>query len=321
MIQPQSAVHQKSLVRTSFIIGDEVEGVLCGRRGEDHVPGDSMNNALWFAGRARGVEQEEHVLGFEFFARTVGRGFLGFLLAQSESIAVIGAPQFRCGIDQSTAHASTGLSLPIFSIASSTFFLRGTTLPRRHEPSQVMIIFDFASPTRSAMAWALNPPKITEWGAPMRGTGEHRDRELGHHAHINSHDVALGDALGFEDIGELGDFGLEVFVAQRALVDWFAVIINRLAFPDDCRIVAVTRFDLSVDTVVADICFAAIEPFGVGGVPFEHRVPFLEPVEILSDIAPECLGRIDRFFVHLVVLIQSRRSAICSRRHLKLKVD
>ena len=56
----------------------------------------------------------------------------------------------------------------MIAIASSTLSLSGTTLPRRQEPSQVMIILESASCTRSVMAWAEKPPKITEWGAPIR---------------------------------------------------------------------------------------------------------------------------------------------------------
>ena len=66
-------------------IGDEVESVLGGGRGENHVPGGGVDDALWFAGRAGGVEQEEHVLGFEFFAWAIGRRFFHlFFPAQIE---------------------------------------------------------------------------------------------------------------------------------------------------------------------------------------------------------------------------------------------
>ena len=52
--------------------------------------------------------------------------------------------------------------------ASSTFFFSGTTAPRRHPPSAVMMISLLASCTRSAIAWLENPPKITLCGAPSR---------------------------------------------------------------------------------------------------------------------------------------------------------
>ncbi len=68
----------------------------------------------------------------------------------------------------STRTFSTGDRSPMESIAASTFALRSTTLPRRHAPSQVRITLELASWTRSAIAWALNPPKMTECGAPMR---------------------------------------------------------------------------------------------------------------------------------------------------------
>jgi hypothetical protein len=52
--------------------------------------------------------------------------------------------------------------------AASTFSLSGTTEPRRQAPSQVMMVRLFASRTRSAIACALNPPKMIECAAPMR---------------------------------------------------------------------------------------------------------------------------------------------------------
>ena len=52
--------------------------------------------------------------------------------------------------------------------ASSTVFFSGTILPRRYEPSQVTTKRLFPSTTRSAMAAAEKPPKITECTAPIR---------------------------------------------------------------------------------------------------------------------------------------------------------
>ena len=54
------------------------------------------------------------------------------------------------------------------TIASSTFFLSGTTAPRRKPPSDVMTILAPQSWMRSATDWALNPPKTTLCTAPIR---------------------------------------------------------------------------------------------------------------------------------------------------------
>ena len=62
---------------------------------------------------------------------------------------------------------TTFLTVGEFSQASSTLRLSGTTLPRRHPSSAVMIATAAASFMRSRTASALNPPKTTEWAAPI----------------------------------------------------------------------------------------------------------------------------------------------------------
>ena len=52
--------------------------------------------------------------------------------------------------------------------AASTFAFSGICLPRRQPASAVICSFAFASLLRSAIASAANPPKTTEWAAPMR---------------------------------------------------------------------------------------------------------------------------------------------------------
>ena len=64
-----------------------------------------------------------------------------------------------------TTHFSTVGDL---SIAASALAFSGICLPRRQPASAVMIILALASLLRSAMASAANPPKTTEWTAPIR---------------------------------------------------------------------------------------------------------------------------------------------------------
>ena len=62
------------------------------------------------------------------------------------------------------------------------------------------------------------------------GAGEEGDGELGAHAHVDGDAVALLDAEGFEDVGELLDFDVEVGVGKLADFAGFA-------FPEDGRLV------------------------------------------------------------------------------------
>ena len=52
--------------------------------------------------------------------------------------------------------------------AASALSFSGTTAPRRQAPSAVINTFASASLIRSRSASALNPPKTTECGAPIR---------------------------------------------------------------------------------------------------------------------------------------------------------
>src|SRR5579863_2692816 len=78
-----------------------------------------------------------------------------------------------------------------------------------------------------------------------------------------------------------------------------------LAFPDDGGFVLAGGGDVAVETVVREIDFSADKPFGPGTIPFEHLVPFPEPVEFAGDARPEGVGVLDRFLVEPLVLGES----------------
>jgi hypothetical protein len=48
-----------------------------------------------------------------------------------------------------------------------------------------------------------NPPKITECARADPGARQHRHRQLGHHAHVDRHHIALLDAHRLERVGQL----------------------------------------------------------------------------------------------------------------------
>ncbi len=93
--------------------------------------------------------------------------------------------------------------------------------------------------------------------------GEHGDGQLRHHAHVDRHAVALGDAQRFQRVGKAIHFALEHAERQHAR-------IARLAFPDDRRLVAPRRMRVPVHAVVGDVELAAHEPLGPRRVPLQH---------------------------------------------------
>jgi len=46
------------------------------------------------------------------------------------------------------------------------------------------------------------------------GTGQHHNRQLRDHRHIDSHTVAFCDTLGFHNIGELADLFVQLFIRE-----------------------------------------------------------------------------------------------------------
>ena len=118
---------------------------------------------------------------------------------------------------------------------------------------------------------------------PDPGAGEHRDRQLGDHRHVDRDPVAGLDAELLERVGRLADLALEVAEGQRPGV-------ARLADPVVGDLVAEAALDVPVDAVVGDVELAAGEPLRERQVPFERRLERRRPVEPLArPLRPERL--------------------------------
>ena len=122
-------------------------------------------------------------------------------------------------------------------------------------------------------------------GGADAGAGQHGDRRLRHHRHVESHQIALADSQGLEGIGRLAHLGVELAVGEGAAV-------TRFPLPDQGRLFGAGPRQVAIETVEAEICGAALEPAGEGGVaPIEHGVERLEPVEFAAGLlAPEGIG-------------------------------
>ncbi len=121
----------------------------------------------------------------------------------------------------------------------------------------------------------------------MRGTearaGEHRDRELGDHPHVDPDRRSLPHAERLQAVREADDFGLEIGEGE------LAPVVLRLALPEVRDLVAVPRLDVAIDAVEADVELAAQVPLGGRRLPLEQRAPRLEPGHPRSLLRPELL--------------------------------
>ncbi len=143
---------------------------------------------------------------------------------------------------------------------------------------------------RSISACAENPPNTTVCGGADARAGQHRDRQLGNHAHVDGDAIALFDAQRLQHVRAFGDFAQQLLIGERAR-------IARLAFPQDRGFILAPGGDVTVQAVVRNVQLAAQEPFGERQLPFEHAVPGLEPVQFARDLGPETFRVVLRFLV------------------------
>ena len=118
--------------------------------------------------------------------------------------------------------------------------------------------------------------------------GEHRDRQLGNHPHVDPDRRSLADAEALERIREADDLALEVGERERP------ALVGRLPLPVVGDLVAEARLDVPVDAVVRDVELAADVPLRVRKLPLEELVEGLEPGDALAalrlpELAPVAL--------------------------------
>ena len=115
------------------------------------------------------------------------------------------------------------------------------------------------------------------------GAGEHRDRQLGDHRHVDRDAVAGRDPELEQGVGGLLDLAMEVRVGDRPGV-------AGLADPVVGDLAAEPVLDVPVDAVVRDVELAADEPAGERQLPLERRVEVLGPADALAgELRPERL--------------------------------
>ena len=116
------------------------------------------------------------------------------------------------------------------------------------------------------------------------GAGEHRDRQLRDHPHVDPDGRALADAERLERVREAHHLGLEVGEGDRP------PLVLGLALPVVGDLVAEPRLDVAVDAVEADVELAAEVPLRVRQVPLVELGERLEPGDPLAALRlPELL--------------------------------
>ena len=75
------------------------------------------------------------------------------------------------------------------------------------------------------------------------GAGQHRDGQLGHHAHVDGYSITFLDVQRFQDVCEFRYFDEQLLICKGSRV-------AGLAFPDQRRLILAPGFDVAIEAVV-----------------------------------------------------------------------
>ena len=264
-------------------------------RGEHEIAARCVQHALGLAGRARGVEDEQRVLGVHLLGRTIVAD-LGELLLEPE-VAARRPRHLPAGVldDENLVDAAgllqrrVGIGLERNLAAAAQAFVGGDQEAR-------FAVLD--APGERVRREAAEHDGMD--GADPRA-GEHGVSGFRDHRQIDRHPVAALDPVRLQHIGEAAD-GL----VQLAIGDVLRLLRGVVGLEDDGGLLA-ALLQMPVDAIGRDVEGAVLEPFdrhvGIGerGV-LDARIG-LDPVEPLALLAPELIGVVDAFPVELLVLV------------------
>ena len=118
-------------------------------------------------------------------------------------------------------------------------------------------------------------------GAEPRA-GQHGERRLRDHRHVDDDAIALFDALVAQYGGKGCDFGLEFAIGE------FPDRAGEGAVVDQCDLICAAVFDMAVDGIEAGVAFSADKPAAVNaGGCVENLFRRREPVDGLGGLGPE----------------------------------
>jgi hypothetical protein len=119
---------------------------------------------------------------------------------------------------------------------------------------------------------------------PEARAGEHRDRQLGNHPHVDPNRSPFRDSESLECVREADDLVLEVGERDRP------ALVFRLTLPVVGDLLAAASLDVAVDAVEADVQLPAQIPLRIGRLPLVELLEGLEPRDTLTAFAlPELL--------------------------------
>ncbi len=179
---------------------------------------------------------------------------------------------------------TTAVTDGVDATASSTAGLSMAGTPRRKPPSAVTTTLAGRVVHTVDDRVRREATEDARVGRADPRAGEHGDRQLGDHRHVDADPVAALDAEGAQHVGEPAHLVVQLGVGDRAGV-------AGLALPVVGDLVAEPGVEVAVEAVVGDVELPAHEPLGEGQVPDQRLVEVPEPRHQLAGLAgPERHG-------------------------------
>ncbi len=247
-----------------------VEHVLVGQRDVDQIAAGGVQHALGLAGRARGVEDEQRVLGVHRLGRAVRRSFghhpIGVVIAAlvERDVGLGVAEHQDLDVGRAPLERFVGIALERDVAPAALAAIGGD-----HELAGAVV-----DPVGQAVGREAAEHHRVDGADPR--AGEHGEGGLGDHRHVDRDPVALLDAQALQDVGEPADL-----LVQLAVGD-LAVDLRVVALPEDRGLIAAGR-EMAIDTVVGDVQDAVLVPADARVVP---EVDVLDPARRLDPVDP-----------------------------------
>ncbi len=140
-------------------------------------------------------------------------------------------------------------------------------------------------------------PEDHRMDGPDARAGEHGDRRLGDHRHVDGDDVALLGAELLQHVGEAADFGVKLPIGD------VPALFRVVALPQDRGLVA-PRLQVAVEAVMGGVELAVVIPADMdvaGEAAVLHLGEGCEPVQSLALLPPEALGVVERLLIELAI--------------------
>ena len=270
------------------VVLTQVEHGGVGEAGVGQVAAGGVQHALGFAGAARGVEDEQRILGVHAL------GLAGFRLPFDQAVVPAVAWHLHRHRTPGALHHHDGLHAVGVAVSLQGFVDVGL---QRHllAAAQAFVGGDhqLGLAVGDATGQRLRREAAENDGmdGADAGAGQHGDGGFRDHRQVDGDAVALADTEVAQRVGEAADAGVQVAVAD------VLGLIRVVAFPEDRGLVA-AFLQVAVQAVHGDVQLAVLVPADaeIGEVVADVADGFGEahPLEALGDLAPVAIRIRDR---------------------------